>query len=581
MSEVTLNVLDAARAVHGRTHGGVADRLLAALSADPETIEELEAALARFQKPVEGRSVFQGWASGTDEELWDAGLVVIDLAARLVVFESSYSTPLRVGQEWYHDGERCTDIGLPFHLAEDWLLLAGRPGEALAVVAESNGDEEPMASDEEPISAKSAYTSSAYILPAGGWRALAEARRRERLTNPPLDSRAVIFGKLPESLATECLAERRRVRKADFGEVGLRSDERVIREIHIRWMMTPRDDLRGQLPREVFFAQRHHLEMDLQYRAHAWSFLGSCPPGISRKSHAFRFGGFGTHEWVIHYELTRLLLDDCWSRLSVLTDVELEAFSLSDEIARLVQLQDDWLNSPHMEFHGMTPEQVIIHERCRLPIAMGGEHAMVDDDCPVCRMMASGEFGPMFWHLDGCNMDDDFAFSYLATREEYDEQQRKHEEWSRRFNEEHAEEIAREQEKHEASIWKTSYFDPYSMVTSGKPGPGLWVMGIGMHVSELTEDLKAAGRDDLRGDLNQFFDNLHESYRNQPELFDPAAMRFDDCLASIRQACSSLAEKCEDLQRQLDSFSESFHKWLENLPPGWREATNDSDGLPF
>lgn len=59
MSEVTLNVLDASRAVHGRVHGGVADRLVAALSADPETIEELEAALARFQKPVDGRRSFK------------------------------------------------------------------------------------------------------------------------------------------------------------------------------------------------------------------------------------------------------------------------------------------------------------------------------------------------------------------------------------------------------------------------------------------------------------------------------------------------------------------------------------------
>jgi hypothetical protein len=43
-------------------------------------------------------------------------------------------------------------------------------------------------------------------------------------------------------------------------------------------------------------------------------------------------------------------------------------------------------------------------------------------------MMADGDFGPMFWHLDGCNMDDDFPFSFYRTRAEWDEERRRMEE---------------------------------------------------------------------------------------------------------------------------------------------------------
>jgi len=51
-------------------------------------------------------------------------------------------------------------------------------------------------------------------------------------------------------------------------------------------------------------------------------------------------------------------------------------------------------------------------------------------------MMADEEqFGPMFWGLDGCNMDDDFAFSFHRTRDEWEEERRKWEEFNLEFDE--------------------------------------------------------------------------------------------------------------------------------------------------
>src|SRR6185436_1094724 len=101
-----LNLVDSERILHGMVHGSVADACVAALSAAPETIAELEAALARFIKPSDSISPFaslcatgyrpdagastnetesiERFSAALDTQRWDAGVVVIDLAARIV-----------------------------------------------------------------------------------------------------------------------------------------------------------------------------------------------------------------------------------------------------------------------------------------------------------------------------------------------------------------------------------------------------------------------------------------------------------------------------------------------------------------
>src|SRR6266576_4849091 len=58
MSEVKLNLVDAERVLHGTIHGGVVEACVAALSAEPETIAELEAALARYHKRCDANGYF-------------------------------------------------------------------------------------------------------------------------------------------------------------------------------------------------------------------------------------------------------------------------------------------------------------------------------------------------------------------------------------------------------------------------------------------------------------------------------------------------------------------------------------------
>lgn len=488
MSEIKLNLTDAQQTISGTIHGSVADACIAALSAEPETISELEAALGRYNKPAGDISPF-GWFrkySEIDKESWDAGIVVIDLAARIVASESTYSQPGPQGEVRYHDGVCATDTSIYYRLPDDWLFLE---------------------------------SIDQYV-------GLRDPRRLERHSTSPLNARAILYGRpLLEFIAREgCSLSHQTAGTSDCtvsvevekslaahaGEPGLAAtavartlvcdssaksvcevdhqqsdnpdqDDRLRQQIsliHARWLMTPRDDLRGQSPRDVLLARQDLIDYDLHTRSMQWSMQGEGPPCLATDSFAYRFAGFGTHEWVIYYDLIRYLL---WSapnkekgRLGegatgrvVETDLlltgssdpgsvppgplsdacRLDESALEPEIVRLERLKTEWLEQPQEDYGGRIPALLVENERIRLPIAMRGHDMVIDDDCPVCQMMANdAELGMEvgFWHLDGSHMDDDFAFSDLRTRDEWEARQREWEEFTEKFNREWEERQQRE-----------------------------------------------------------------------------------------------------------------------------------------
>jgi hypothetical protein len=398
MSEVRFVVREARHDWSGAVHGSSADRAIAALSADPVTLAELEAACARFESPNPNHRFFSKLTAGLCDEPHDAGLVVIDLAAQLVVVDSTYSSPKSSGEVDYHDGQHATDTRLRYHLADSWRLASDR----------------------------------------FEWAGMAAKRRAERAARPPLDARAVFFGRpLLEFIARGIFTAHAR-RETTAPEA-----HDAIKEIHAAWLLTPRDDLGGVCPREVALERLDHLSCDLQDQAQRWSLLQRCPPGLDESSFAYRYGGFGAHELVQYYELVRELLWACWDRVDELRKTlppgdGLELFTADDfcttEVPRLERARDEWLDTPDPECHGRTPRSIIHRERARLPEGIPGHEAVVDPDCPCCQMMADLP-GPVFWHLDGCNLDDDFAFDIRhRSREEWEAEQRDWEELRQRFD---------------------------------------------------------------------------------------------------------------------------------------------------
>jgi hypothetical protein len=505
MSEIMLSVCDATGARHGTVHASHADYAVAALSADPDTIEEWQAALARFLPAGRRRDLCSGLRPGRGAEPWDAGVCILDLAARLVVVQSTYSDPGPRGTVSMTDARQDEDALVPYHVADDWLFTHELEHEQVAA-----------------------------------------APRRARRAAPPLDARAVLYGEVCAFIAEACWSE------APEG----------VRAIHARWLTEPRSDLGGRAPRDVLLARREHLMWDLQDRAQQWSLLGACPPGLSPESAAYRYGGFGTHEIVLYYDLVRFLLCDCWEHWPG-AGATAEA-ALAAEVRRLEALRDEWLATPEFEdLHGRTPASVIERERARLPEAVTGAEAMVDHDCPLCQMMADAP-GPMFWSLDGCNMDDDFAFSFHRTREAWEAERREQEDFHRRLEEERRS----RQGDAAGSAWQTSF------TSAGAPGdtPALMLFGLGAHLAELVQDLKdaGAGPEDING-LNLAFGNLRAAAEDPAaSLVGPVSEQMSESLASLAETFPVLAEKCGDLQRHLSHL----HRRLTGEPDG-------EDELPF
>ncbi|PYS94603.1 MAG: hypothetical protein DMF64_00190 [Acidobacteria bacterium] len=378
MSSIRLNISDAERAINGEVHGCFGDAVVAALTAEPETIDELGLALARFIKPLSDLSPFAWLQQGESFEPYDAGVVVIDLAARIVAVDSSYSQPSAEGNVRIEDESSADEVFIPYRLSDDWLFVYSMP-------------------EYEGVSAK---------------------RRAERLAFKPLDVREVLYGRaLLEFIARELFA----ARNSD--------DEGLFTEIHAKWLMTTREDLRDKTPREILLAKQDFIDFDLHSRSLQWSFTGACPPPLPLGSNAYARAGFGTHEIVVYYELVRYLLAECFTRLRAEKE-----FSLNATVEYLEQLKAAWLAAPNRDFSGRTPGQIIEWERQRVNLTMSATEYVIDEDCDLCQAMAEDFDTPTFWHLDGCNMDDRFEFSFHKTRAEFEAERKQWEEFNQEFD---------------------------------------------------------------------------------------------------------------------------------------------------
>jgi hypothetical protein len=517
MSQIKLNIIDQTRTISGDIHGSEGDAIIAALAAEPETIDELALAFTRFTRstnlhqqhnsmfnqeqlsPAQDHaasfshyheSPFRFFAGYENFEPYDAGILIIDLAARIVALDSTYSMPSAQGEIRllidktitlsnttphniagsnteptqgnaltdremepvhddrvfieesamdFYDDDSPSEISIPYHLSDDWLFV--------------------------------------YSIPE--YEGVCRKRREARLAIQPLDARAVLYGKpLLEFIPCECLTTLERFAKsvnptqhnatiqddekksAHFEEYkdeeltaetaeknvtdeienegmltatsdkyGRFSDTQreIISGIHVKWWMTAREDLQGKTPRQVLLEKRDLINWDLQFRELQWSFMGKCPPPLPVTSKAYLYGGFGTHEIVVYYDLLRHLIEECFAYLQTQADISTDII-----IEFLVEIQAFWLKMPNPDYSGRLPLRYIELERQRIPFVMSSQDVVIDADCPLCTM--SGIFDtPGFWHLDGSHMDDCFEFSFHQTREEWEAEQQRYKEFNRKF----------------------------------------------------------------------------------------------------------------------------------------------------
>lgn len=371
MSEIRVNILDANGAIHGDIHGSFTDALIASLMAEPESIDEFKEALHRFEKPTETWSPLGSFRRGENFEPWDAGILIIDLAGRVIGCESTYSYAsregsVRIDSEFGDFAQEDGYVYIPYRIPDDWRIAGGVPEfEGAAAVA-----------------------------------------RRERSKQPVLDARKVLYGRFLISFLLD-----------EIEAVDDREADDLFVEIHAKWLMTPVAFLYGRSPREVLLERQDFIGFDLHTRSLQYSFTKIEPKPIPVASHAYRFAGFGTNEIVVYYYLVRELLHNAYLLATQDSGLEHEA-----KISRLEHVRDEWLRSENPEFR-RPPGQIIESERRRLNMTSTAHEVLIDEDCPCCVAMSEDFDTPMFWYLDGCNMEDRFEFSFYLTRGEWEEEQ--------------------------------------------------------------------------------------------------------------------------------------------------------------
>lgn len=317
--------------------------------------------------------------------------------------------------------------------------------------------------------------------------------------------------------------------------------------VHRDWLMTPRDDLNGATPRDCIHGGADWID-SLADGQHFRVDEGDEPVPVPTELSTHEHAAFGRHEMVIYFDACREVIADGWRWLLERRE-RLKAGQLNDEFATVMHdLLKSWLASPFED--GPTAESIIRSDRLRVPLYSTGADHIIDCDCPICDMMASGIFGPSFCHYDGHSLeiDDDFAFSMLDILEQWEEKQRE----EAKMRAEIEADIARRKEagitaeEEFQSVWNSTH-----LADDGIPGDTGGHLSTAFLVAELVGALKHEGADQSKIDL---LNNAFRTYRTaeSPQDVQSAADAFKQTLDELADRHEFLVSRAADLQSRID-----------------------------
>jgi hypothetical protein len=508
MLQTMVSVLDGERTVHVQVHDGLVDIALAALSAEPATVDELLAAMGRFVEPGVIELIRDGLQEGLARDTLEGGHLIIDLSAKLAVNGTTTPEMPRLGNVLTCDEHASLEEWLPYRIPDDWQMVRERDH----------------------------------------WEALADKRRRKLAAGRTWDAREVLYGRLAENLVHRWLA------------VAAETNDPIV-AIQDWWLLTPREDLRGHTPRQILLARREFIDGDVDDQGQTWTLTGKCPPGLSQRSAAYRYGGFGSQEIILYHELVATLLKHCAERLGDRREVDEHA-----EICHLEQVQQEWLHQPEEELYDQSPAALIARERSRLPFVVPKSHAVLHDDCPLCRMMAESD-APMIWQLDNFPLEDRFATSLHPTREEWEDARG---EWGDAMGAGRpAAGDAVPVDNPDDSpprVWQSSYTNMSSFAEMPPiEACSVMLFSIGGHLAELVQDLRQGDDSDaLVRQLHLRFDELRVLVREREDVWmlNTSVSEFSDALREVATVREDLGEKCADLDEKLDFLA---HRYSEHF----------------
>jgi len=385
---------------------------------------------------------------------------------------------------------------------------------------------------------------------------------RQTPINRPHVNRDVLFGEpLLNDLARRILST---VRSEAWINSDAATDERTRYDFtiiaHRDWLMTPREDLGGRMPRQLLHGAHSWIDRVV------WSQRMRFEDGVPMVAASDDVAGYetapmGSEEMVVYFDLCRELIEAGWSWCS--GEQTQPAWKQEPELQSalvdfLRETRDEWMREP---FEGGSPPSFIVEcSRRRVPRGAGvpivgmtqqqSEQHVVDCDCPICEMMADGMFGVGFTGLDGhhLDLDNEFAFSMYETREEWQSMLQEYDDFSDSIQQKRSiAEAAKESETPSAefeSVW--------SGMRSDEPIPGdpSGHLGLAFLLAEVVSILQTneATTSTIR-ELNESFTAYRKS--DSHELTESAS-RLKNALQSLNDQHPELISKAADLQSRID-----------------------------
>ena len=384
---------------------------------------------------------------------------------------------------------------------------------------------------------------------------------RQSPIDRPEVNRDLLFGRpLLEHIAERCFdivrSERWAQRDTDAGQ----PNYPFTVEVHRDWLMTPRDELDGGIPREMLhggIGWIDGLAHGQRIRCDEGGRIVAVPADVD----GFENDPMGREEVVVYFDLCRELISAAWDWCEGDENRDRIAGGedcTDDLVEHLQSVMAEFMNSPLGGMSTATAEFIIECSRRRVPRGAGvpivgmteQQPGMepVDDDCPICQMMGEGGFGVAFTGLDGhhLELDDEFAFSLCETREEWEEQQREFEEMSA--------EIERERKEREAAAddEPEGLGPTWTGRVSDEPIPGDTEghLELAFMLAEIVAILESrnAPREDIRGINDRFAE-----FRNcDPDELAVAGRRLGDQLESLTDTYPDITSRVADFCSRID-----------------------------
>lgn len=527
MPSVKLCVRDQNRCISGSIPSTNLDHVIASLAAEPESIEELSFALARFERfvPFHFSDRFE---EGLSDEPDPGGLVILDLPARLVILNTPHANPDPSGEvplETANTNGTKKSPAVPYHLSSTWQL------------------------HRDPRRWKS------------------EAReRREKVTLPSGRSfRRILYERVVSYLVRYCRAACGMEGSIpEYGDRDATSGDRfsLRNEAYHSWMLNARPDIGGNMPLEILLRNNDAIAVNLRGRRQQWIYQGKAPAGVSRESGTFHGGGFGPLESHLYRRMVHHISTVALDRLSGRKD--LQKTDLDTDIQALHRCRENYLDEPIANNSDFSRREVIEGERRRVPPVLSDGSFVPEDNCSVCRDVERNEH-PLFLRLQP-EVDD------LSGRQQRIEEMDPFEPEGDTWGPHHVQSPGAGERGMTAGMHQSPYRSRRNEETTEDSGASLWtycdsrackaadpetfLMNVAEHLAELSRELP----DDQRGartetGLDRAFGYIANGMmRKDGHLTAETVEQTVEQLARAGERHSIIEKRCLDLIEQIRTY---------------------------